>query len=105
MVAMVAAMTAAVMVGVAAVALVRMTAAVAPCLQVNQYADYDGDPKATRYGDGKGDPERVAPPPHGPGNIRVFKRDPTSGELTPSCVLEVDEPLGIYAAEEARWGA
>jgi len=71
---------------------------------INQYADYD-DPATQRYGDGKGDPKRVAPPPKGPGNIRVFKRHPTSGELTPGCVLEVDEPLGIVAAEYERWGA
>jgi len=73
-------------------------------LVINQYADYD-QPETTRYGDGKGDPNRVAPAPHGPGNIRVFKRDPTSGVLTPSCVLEVDEPLAIVAAEYERWGA
>jgi hypothetical protein len=74
-------------------------------LVINQFADY-ADPAATRYGDGKGDPSRVAPAPHGPGNIRVFKRNPASGELTPTgCVLEVDEPLGIVAAEFERWGA
>jgi len=74
-------------------------------LAINQYADYD-DPASTRYGDGKGDRSRVAPAPKGPGNIRVFKRDTASGELTPTgCVLEVDEPLGIVAAEHERWGA
>ena len=61
----------------------------------NQYAD---DPEA-RSGDGKGDPKRVAPPPKGPGNLRVFSRDPATGELTPSgCVYEVDEPSTLVAA-------
>lgn len=71
---------------------------------INQYAEYK-DPATQRYGDGKGDPKRVAQPPEGPGNIRVFKRNPTSGELTLGCVLEIDEPLGIVAAEYERWGA
>jgi len=62
---------------------------------LNQYAD---DPEA-RSGDGKGDPKRVAPPPKGPGNLRVFSRDPATGELTPSgCVYEVDEPSTLVAA-------
>jgi len=73
-------------------------------LVINQYAEYD-DPATMRYGDGKGDPNRLAPAPHGPGNIRVFNRDPASGELTPTgCVLEVDEPLGILAADYERCG-
>jgi len=71
---------------------------------VNQYAEYK-DPATQRYGDGKGDPKRVALPPEGPGNLRVFKRNPTTGELTLGCMLEIDEPLGIVAAEYERWGA
>jgi len=69
---------------------------------LNQFAD---DPKA-RAADGTGDAKRIAPAPKGPGNLRVFRRDVTSGELTPTgCVYEVDEPLGILAADDVRWGA
>ena len=63
-------------------------------------------PVCEQWADGKGDPKRVAPPPKGPGNLRVFRRDQATGELTPTgCVYEVDEPLGIVAAEYERWGA
>ena len=50
--------------------------------------------------------KRVAPAPESPGGVRVFKRDPATGELTPTgAVYEVESPLGILAQGPERWGA
>ena len=52
---------------------------------------------------------RATAPRDAPSRVRrsrSTRREPASGKLTPTgCVYEVDEPLGILAADHQRWGA